>query len=74
VELGRCHQLYALSQGVWDLPPTPENEGKPASPDSGRLLRVTNDGRFASVVEGLDRPTSLEFIGTSAFVVTLTGK
>jgi hypothetical protein len=26
------------------------------------------------VVEGLDRPTSLEFIGDSAFVVTLTGK
>jgi hypothetical protein len=31
-------------------------------------------GRFASVVEGLDRPTSLELIGDSAFVVTLTGK
>jgi hypothetical protein len=26
------------------------------------------------VVEGLDRPTSLEFIGDTAFVVTLTGK
>jgi sugar lactone lactonase YvrE len=74
VELGRRHELYALSQGVWDLPPTPENEGKPASPDTGRLLRVTNDGRFASVVEGLDRPTSLDFIGNTAFVVTITGK
>ena len=40
VEFGRCRELYALSQGVWDLPPTPENEGKPASPDTGRLLRV----------------------------------
>jgi hypothetical protein len=74
VELGRGHQLYALSQGVWDLPPTPENEGKPASPDTGRLLRVNHDGSFASVIEGLDRPTSLEFIGNSAFVVTLAGK
>jgi hypothetical protein len=26
------------------------------------------------VVEGLDRPTSLEFIGNTAFVITLTGK
>jgi hypothetical protein len=74
VELGQCRELYALSQGVWDLPPTPENEGKPAAPDSGRLLRVKRDGSFASVVEGLDRPTSLEFIGDTAFVVTLTGK
>jgi hypothetical protein len=74
VEFGPCRELYALSQGVWDLPPTPENEGKPASPDTGRLLRVERDGTFASVVEGLDRPTSLEFIGDTAFVVTLTGK
>jgi hypothetical protein len=35
---------------------------------------VERDGTFASVVEGLDRPTSLEFIGDTAFVVTLTGK
>ena len=32
------------------------------------------DGSFTSVVEGLDRPTSLEFVGNTAFVVTLTGK
>jgi hypothetical protein len=74
VELGLCHRLYALSQGIWDLPPIPENEGAPASPDSGRLLRVSRDGSLTSVVEGLDRPTSLEFIGKSAYVVTLTGK
>ena len=74
VELGRGHQLYALSQGIWDLPPTPENEGKPASPDTGSLLRVERDGSLASVVDGLDRPTSLEFIGDTAYVVTLTGK
>ena len=74
VELGRRRELHAVSQGVWDLPPTPENEGKPAAPDTGRLLRVKSDGSFASVVEGLDRPTSLEFIDDTAFVVTLTGK
>ena len=74
VEFGPGRRLYALSQGSWDLPPTPENEGAPASPDTGRLLRVTRDGSFASVVERLDRPTSVDFIGKTAFVVTLTGK
>jgi hypothetical protein len=74
VEFGLGRELYALSQGIWDLPPIPENEGAPASPDTGRLLRIRRDGSFASVVEGLDRPTSLDFIGKTAFVVTLTGK
>jgi sugar lactone lactonase YvrE len=74
VEFGRRHALYALSQGVWDLPPTPENEGKPAAPHTGRLLRVKQDGTFSAVVEKLDRPTSLDFIGDTAFVVTLTGE
>jgi hypothetical protein len=74
VEFGRGRHLYALSQGIWDLPPIPENEGAPASPNTGRLLRVTKDGGFASVVEGLDRPTSVDFIGRTAFVITLTGK
>ena len=74
VEFGRGRQLYALSQGIWDLPVIPENEGAPASPNTGRLLRVRKDGSFTSVVEHLDRPTSLEFIGKNAFVITLTGK
>jgi sugar lactone lactonase YvrE len=74
VEHGRNRSLYALSQGTWDLPPTPENEGKPASPSTGRLLRVDKRGGFAPVVEGLDRPTSLELIGDRAFVVTFSGK
>jgi hypothetical protein len=74
VEFGQGRHLYALSQGIWNLPPIPENEGQPASPNTGRLLLVSRNGSFASVVEGLDRPTSLEFIGDTAFVVTLTGK
>jgi hypothetical protein len=74
VELGRCRQLYALSQGDWTLAPTPDNEGKPAAPNTGRLLRVKRNGSFASVVDNLDRPTSLELVGDTAFVVTLTGK
>ena len=72
VEFGPCHRLFALSQGTWDLPP--ENEGAPASPDTGRLVRVRNDGSFTPVAAGLDRLTSLDFIHNTAFVVTLTGK
>ena len=74
VEFGRGHKLYALSQGFWDLPVLPENEGKPASPNTGKLVKVERDGTFTTVVNGLDRPTSFEFIGDTAFVVTLTGK
>jgi hypothetical protein len=71
----RHEHLYALSQGLWTLDPTdPNNEGQPASPNTGTLEKVTKDGGFRTVVGGLDRPTSLEFIGKSAFVVTLTGK
>ena len=55
------------------MPNTPENEGMPASPDTGELVKVERDGTFTTVVDGLDRPTSLEFIGDTAFVVTLTG-
>lgn len=66
-------RLYALSQGRWDLPPTPENEGKPATPGTGRIVRF--DGRrLVPVVSRLDRPTSFELVGNSAYVVTLTGK
>ena len=74
VERGSGNRLYALSQGVWDLPPTPENEGKPASPHTGQLLLARWDGRLVPVVEGLDRPTSVEVRGDTAWVVTLTGK
>jgi sugar lactone lactonase YvrE len=71
----RHHDLYALSQGIWTLDPTdPSNEGQPASPNTGTLEKVNKDGSFRTVVGGLDRPTSLEFIGKTAFVVTLTGK
>ncbi|MGZ6670452.1 MAG: hypothetical protein ACXVH3_38030 [Solirubrobacteraceae bacterium] len=74
VEFGPGHRLYGLSQGIWDLPPVPENAGLPASPNTGSLMLVNHDGTFTSVVDGLDRPTSLEFIGNTAFVITLTEK
>ena len=74
VEFGHGGRLYALSQGDWNLPEIPDNEGKPASANTGALLEVGHRGRMSPVVTGLDRPTSVEFIGRTAFVVTYTGK
>jgi hypothetical protein len=74
VEFGPHHRLYALSQGFWDVANIPDNEGAPASPNSGSLVRVRSNGQFKLIVDGLDRSTSLEFIGHTAYVVTLTGK
>jgi hypothetical protein len=74
VESGPHHALYVLSQGDWTLPPTPDNEGKPASANTGTLLRVQRHGRLVPIIDGLDRPTSMEIVGDTAYVVTLTGK
>jgi hypothetical protein len=70
VEFGRGRQLYALSQGDFSGGP----EGSPALPNTGSLVRVNANGTFTVIKGGLDRPTSLEFIGNSAYVVTLTGE
>jgi len=70
VEFGRGRTLYALSQGVFGGGPA----GAPAAPGTGSLVKVTGDGAFTVVADGLDRPTSLEFIGNTAFIITLTGK
>jgi hypothetical protein len=70
VEFNRGRTLFALSQGEWTGP----GEGTPAIPNDGSLLRVNGDGTFTTVAHGLDRPTSLEFINNTAYVVTLTGE
>jgi sugar lactone lactonase YvrE len=70
VEFARGRTLYALSQGVFGGGPP----GSPALPNTGSLVRVTRDGTFTVVADGLDRPTSLEFIGNAAYVVTLGGE
>src|SRR4029077_3778018 len=62
VEFGRGRLLYALSQGP-GVPGAPA--GSPAQPNPGALVQVNGDGTLTSVVDGLDRPTSLEFIGTT---------
>ena len=74
VEFGPDRRLYALSQGIWDLPPLPSNAGAPASANTGSLTRVDRHGQLTPVAGPLDRPTSVAFSHRSAFVVTLTGK
>jgi hypothetical protein len=70
VEFGRGRTLFALAQGVWDGP----FEGTPALPNTGALVQVDGNGTFTVLVEGLDRPTSLEIINNTAYVVTLGGE
>lgn len=70
VEFGRGRTLFALSQGFWDGP----FEGTPAQPNTGALMEVTGDGTLTTVVGGLDRPTSVEIIKNTAYVVTLSGE
>ena len=71
VESGPGRALYALSQGHF----TPGHpEGSPADPESGSLERIHPDGALTPVATELDRPTSLEFIGPNAYVITLNGE
>jgi hypothetical protein len=71
VEFGRGQRLYALSQG--DFPPGAP-DGSPASPNTGSLVEVNSDGTMTVVVEGLNQPTSVEFIGNTAYVINLAGQ
>jgi hypothetical protein len=63
-------QLYALSQGP-GVPGAPA--GSPAQPNSGALVRANSDGTFRFLVDGLNLPASFNFIGSTAYVVTLGG-
>lgn len=71
VEFGQGRLLYGLSQGDFQVG---DPEGAPALPNTGALVRVNKDGTFSTLVDGLDRPTSLDFIGNTAYVVTLPGE
>ena len=68
-------ELYALSQGQWDG----VGEGTPAVENTGRLVLVTHDGDLAPVADHsgqelvLDRPTSMEIVGDTAYVVSVVG-
>jgi hypothetical protein len=71
VEFGRGRTLYALAQGDF-LPGNPP--GSPALPNTGQLVNVNDDSTFTVLANGLNQPTSLEIIGNTAYVVTLTGE
>ena len=70
VEFGRGRALFALSQGVGSGGPP----ATPALPNTGSLARVNRDGTLTVITGGLDRPTSLKFIGNTAYIVTLGGE
>lgn len=70
VEFGRGRRLFALSQGVWEG----DGAGSPALPNTGALMEVNEDGTFTIVIDGLNQPTSMEFIGNTAYVITLGGE
>jgi sugar lactone lactonase YvrE len=70
VEFGLGNTLYALAQGYWNGP----YEGTPAEPNTGALLKVNPDGTTSIIVAGLNQPTSMEFIGNTAYVVSLAGE
>jgi len=71
VEFGRGLRLYGLSQGTFTigLP-----DGSPADPHTGALVELKSGGQLEVVVDELNQPTSLEFIGDTAYVVTLGGE
>ena len=37
-------------------------------------MRANDNGTFTTVAQGLDRPTSLEIVDNTAYVVTLGGE
>jgi hypothetical protein len=73
-DLGRRRDLFGLSQGAFGGGPP----ATPALPNTGSLVKVKGNGNFRVVADGLDRPTSVEFIKNrdrrTAYVVTLTGE
>jgi hypothetical protein len=71
VEFGPGHTLFALSQGTGTPGGPPAT---PALPNTGAFVRVNSDGTFTTIVGALDRPTSVKFIGSTAYIVTLTGE
>ena len=71
VEFGRGRTLYALSQGVFLAGGDPAT---PALPGTGALLEINDDGSLTVVEAGLNQPTSVEFIGNTAYVITLGGE
>ena len=73
IEPGPGGSMYGLLQGHWGLDPGPENEGLPASENTGVIVQVDDNGEFRIVVDGLNQPTSLAISGDMGYVVTNVG-
>jgi hypothetical protein len=71
VKAERAQTLFALSQGDFPVDGLP---AEPALPNTGALLRAQDNGTFTVIVEGLNQPTSFQFVGDTAYVVTLGGE
>jgi len=71
VEFGRGRTLYGLSQGRF---PEGGFPGDPALPNTGSLVLANADGTFTVLVRHLNQPTSMEFIGNTAYVFGLAGE
>ena len=69
VEFGRGRELYALSQGPLVAVLRVLRRSEHRKPREGQP-----NGTLTVVVDGLDRPTSLEIIENTAYVVTLAGE
>ncbi|WP_053978116.1 ScyD/ScyE family protein [Mangrovimonas xylaniphaga] len=70
VEFGLGQSLFALSQGTWNG----LGEGSEAFENTGALVKANQDGTFSEIATGLDRPTSLEIVKNTAYVVTRDGE
>jgi DNA-binding beta-propeller fold protein YncE len=71
VEFGYGRTLFGLSQGDF---PAGAPAGAPALPHTGALLQVNENGKFVTVIDAVNQPTSLELIGNTAYIVTLSGE
>lgn len=70
VKFGLGDRLFALSQGQF---PVGSDPGTPALPNTGSLVEA-QASRLQAIVTGLNDPTAMEFIGNTAYVVTLAGE
>jgi hypothetical protein len=71
VEYGLGQSLYALAQGKFEVG---QPDGAPAKPNTGALVEVNEDGTFTTIIEGLNQPSSMEFIGNIAYIISLAGE
>jgi hypothetical protein len=74
VELGRGRTLFALAQGDFTCGDDPACAGAPASPNTGSLVKVNENGTFSTIADNLNQPTSLEIVQNAAYVITLGGE